>query len=300
VDGKGFAPRAMRRGDDPQIAAHGDTILVLWAVPGPGWGGSGPFTSAISRDGGKTWSSAATPSDSGLKTGHGFADLVAQGGDFHAVWLDSRPKHQGLRYSHSRDGAAWSRNETIAGVTCECCWNSLHTRDGKLEVLYRAKDPRDMALAVRDTRWRKSGSVGAFDWRVKGCPETGGALASTSDSALHALVWTGQEGEAGLYHLASKTRVEWSAPQRIGGPEASHSDLAARGNTLAAVWDENGAVYASVSPDAGASWGVAQRISAPSGDATNPRIVTAREGFLAAWTQRGAGGVHELALHRLR
>lgn len=281
----GPGPRPVRRGDDAQIAARGDTLLAVWSVPGTGWGGSGPLAGAVSNDGGKTWTAAGTPSDSGLTTGHGFVDLRAGAGGFHAVWLDGRDKAQGLRYARSADGKKWTANETIAAKTCECCWNTLFEQHGALHVLYRPGHPRDMELAVLEKDvWRKKGAVASFGWHVKGCPETGGALAATADGTVHALAWTGKEGQLGL-HVVSQHAAGWTAPRRLGTSDAQHGDLASNGVKVAAVWDEAGSIFAAVSPD-GRHWPAPHAISDKT-QALNPRIVAAGESFLLFWTEAG-------------
>jgi hypothetical protein len=294
----GPGPRPVRRGDDAQIAARGDRILAVWSVSGTGWGGSGPLASALSEDGGRTWTAAASPSDSASTRGHGFVDLLAGAGGFHAVWLDGRDKAQGLRYARSADGRSWSANETIAPKTCECCWNSLLEVQGALHVLYRAGHPRDMSLAVREKDvWRHKGAVAKFDWYVKGCPETGGALAATPDGTVHALSWTGKAEALGLY--VSSQRVErWSPPRRLGSAAAQHGDLAANGSTLFAAWDEDGAIHASRSRDAGANWEAPRRLS-EGREAANPRVAPAGDGFLILWTESGADGRRVLRMERL-
>ena len=286
----GLAPaRHLKRGDDAQVAASGDRLLALWGIAGTGWMGSGPFASAISMDGGKTWRAGGNPADTGATTGHGFADLLAGEGGLHAVWLDSRDKAQGLRYARSRDfGANWERNVTVAPGTCECCWNSLLESQGVLRVLYRGKGPRDMALAAtRDgATWEGRQRVGVFDWEFKGCPETGGGLAQTRDGALHALVWTGREERMGLHMLTARTEKGWSAPIRVS-ERGQHADLAESGGVLAAAWDAAGAIEVVHSRDGGGSWSLPQQLAAV--DATHPRIVATASGFLVLWTQREAG-----------
>jgi hypothetical protein len=301
VDGPGMAPRPTRRGDEAQIAAHGDTVLAIWSISGTGYGKGGPLTAAMSRDGGKTWRALAGPSDSGLTKGEGFADLVAGKDAFHAVWLDNRDGAQGLRYSALRDAKTWAPNTTIAAGTCECCWNTLLMRGDVLQVLFRDKDPRDMALAsLEKDAWVKRGSVGGFGWRIKGCPETGGGLATTADGRLHALVWTGLEGESGLYTMRTSSVARWSAPRRMGGADAQHGDLASSGERLGAVWDDGGRIMAAFSSDSGNTWSAASVISTGGARAENPRVVAAGDAFLALWTQADAEGVRTLVMARVK
>ena len=299
VDG-GKAPRFTRRGDDAQVASRGATVLAVWSVPGTGWGGSGPLASALSRDGGATWSPGGNPSDSGLTTGHGFTDLAADAAGFHAVWLDSRARTQGLYYARSADGAKWLRNAAIAPATCECCWNSLLLQGDQVHVMYRAKDPRDMVIAtLAGAGWRQRGAVASFDWRIKGCPETGGGLVASGDK-LHALVWTGREKKTGLYVTTADAALQWGPPRQLGSEKAQHGDLAAGGSRLAAAWDETGAIYYATTQDAGGRWSAPRQLAAPAASATNPRVASAGDAFLIWWTQQEADGRWTLQTARVR
>lgn len=83
--------------------------------------------------------------------------------------------------------------------------------------------------------WGAPARVGPFDWGFNGCPHVGGALA-VSGGRLHALVWTGKDGRAGLYASSSgEGGAKWSGMTKVGGPGAKHSDLAAHPRVAAAV-----------------------------------------------------------------
>ncbi|MGQ0512083.1 MAG: sialidase family protein [Betaproteobacteria bacterium] len=297
VDRPGAEPSGVRPNNDAQIAALGNEVVAVWPVAGTGWGGSGPLASALSSDGGKTWRAGPNPSETGLTTGHGFVDLLFDGKGLHAVWLDGRDKAQGLRYARSTDaGRTWLPSMTIAVATCECCWNSLLSVDGAIHVLYRGKDPRDMQMAVADGGgWKRRGAVGAFNWQVKGCPETGGALVSAAGQ-MHALAWTGSDRHIGLHVLASADRgLTWTDPVRIGGRDARHADLAvAEDGTLAAVWDEGDRVWFARSRDTGKTWAKPEQVSASGAEGTFPRIIPAGRGPILLWGERSAGGRREL------
>ena len=97
----------------------------------------------------------------------------------------------------------------------------------QLAVLYRDKDPRDMALAVSEdggVTWDRLGHVGAFGRGFDGCPHVGGGLGVTfagSEQLLHAVVWTGKEADAGVHALSSGDGGRnWTAPQRLGSIRA--------------------------------------------------------------------------------
>jgi hypothetical protein len=289
------------RGADPQIAAQGDRVIVLWTRPGTSKFGSGPLASALSADGGRTWRAGGNPADDASTDGHGYADLVADAaGRFHAVWLDSRDGGQGLRSARSADGGeTWAANTTLDGRTCECCWNKLLAvgRQG-VRVIYRDKDPRDLAVAGSDDggrRWSRLGTAGVFNWRFEGCPHVGGALAATSARRMHALVWTGQEEQAGLHLVTSSDGGrKWGPALRVGSGRAHHADLAAVGSRLAAVWDEpeaNGRiVQAAFSDDGGRTWSSPRRVSDLAWTASFPLVAGNGHGFVAFWTEAQGEG----------
>lgn len=293
-----------RREAEPQIAAAGDRIVVLWTEPGSSPWGTGPLASAVSSDGGRTWRKGPNPADDGSTGDHGFHDVAAVGlGRFLAVWLDDRDGAQGLRSAVSTDGgASWGKNVDVDARTCECCANRLLVRDGRTDVIYRDLDPRDMAVATTTdgSSWKRLSTAGAFGWKFDGCPEVGGALAITGKDGrerLHALVWTGKDSEAGVWRLASDDRGRtWAKPARIGDASAKHLDMASTGACLAAVWDQylagdkRNVVLASSSCDGGRSWSKPEVISAPPASASYPLAVATPGGVLAAWTQRAGSG----------
>jgi len=301
IDRPGAAPSGVRPGNDAQLAAKGNRVVAVWGVAGTGWGGSGPLTSALSDDGGRSWRAGPNPSDSGLTSGHGFVDLLFAGDTLHAVWLDSRDKSQGLRHARSEDGGtSWLANTTVAAGSCECCWNTLFAPSpAELLVMYRGKGPRDMAIASHTGgAWSRRGPVAAFNWQVKGCPETGGALARTPEGALHALVWTGVKDREGLYAVKSPdAALKWGPPVRLGTSDAQHADLAANGDTLLAVWDEFGVIQAARGNAKG--WAAPQRISTQGADATHPRVLATPAGFVAFWGERTGKGERVLRMERV-
>jgi hypothetical protein len=290
-------PHHPHRSNDPQIASSGSRVIAVWGSAGRGFRGSGPMVTALSDDGGKTWKRGPNPADDNRHDGHGFADLIARDGRFHLTWLDSRSGAQGVRYARSNDGgASWSANVSVQPATCECCWNTLLAGpDRTLYLLFRGKGPRDMGLATsRDdgVKWKSGTVVGAFNWQIEACPHTGGGLALTKgvSERVHAVVWTGKTDQRGVHYLSSQDGgASWNARARLGGEFAQRADLAARGNELAAVWDETmgqgGAVFLSRSKDGGAAWSQPARLSAEGASAIYPRVVATQSNLLVVWTE---------------
>lgn len=300
VDSGNHPAKTIHRGNDARIAASGKRLIAVWPTEGSGWGGAGPMTTAFSEDGGKTWHPGPDPAHGG-HAGEAFIDIAADNdGHFDIVWLDSSTGQQGLHFARSRDGGRhWSPAATLDTATCECCWNTLRLASAdRLYVLYRNIDPRDMGLAVstdNGASWQQRGPVGAFDWHYKGCPHTGGGLVVTgkaNNKILHAIVWTGKQGQVGLHYLVSRDEGHsWTASQRLGGENARHADLAALDSKhLAAVWDTTtsaeSAIFAARSSDGGKTWSAPTQLSASGVNAIQPRIVAVTNGYRVFWTQK--------------
>jgi len=297
VDAGSPAAQTFRRGNDAQIAFSSGTLTAVWTGQGTGWGGTGPLVTAISRDGGASWRRGAAPADGAATATQSFIELTADAAGFRLAWIDSRDEVPGLRYASSADpGRAWSANATVAAQTCDCCWNSLVTAGADLLLLYRGHSPRDMALASSRTgaAWRRIGPVGAFNWQIDACPETGGALAVTRSRTLHALAWTGSERALGLYHLRSAdSGAAWSKPQRLGGMDARHADLAAGSDgSLFAVWDDaaDHVIRAAISRDDGSTWSSPRAVSTAAAQASHPRAVAVGGGYRVFWTEMARSG----------
>jgi hypothetical protein len=304
------------RGKDAQITANGKHLFVIWMKHDPeARFHAGAMQAAYSPDGGQTWTETAAPPD-WTKGPHGYFDLAAHDNTMHAVWLDSRlgksdvKATQAVHYARSNDnGLTWQTNITLDALTCSCCWNTIKTDDqGNAYVLYRDKQPSDLAIGVIDNQqnWQRLSAVGAFDWQFEGCPHIGGGLDFSqyqNQSYIHAIVGTGHEQHTGVHYLKSEDHGKsWSSPQPMGDASALHADIAAnpKGHVIA-VWDmmsSNGlAVFYSESKDNGQSWSAPEQISSSGSRASHPRISSNSQGFLSVWTE-SSGSQQTLAQKR--
>lgn len=307
----------MTRGNDAQIAAQNDTVVVSWMsfVEGARFN-AGPMLTARSDDGGQTWQYAAAPPD-WTQGPHGYIDMTADSQAMHAVWLDSRQGHadvkasQGLHYAKSTDGGlSWQTNQTVDELTCSCCWNTIKSdAAGKPYVLYRDKQPSDLSIAApeQNQQWQRLSPVGAFDWQFDGCPHIGGGLDFENGAAktrMHAVVGTGHPDHLGVHYLYSDDAGKnWSEARTLGDESAIHADIAARDDgRIVAVWDMMGddglAVFFAQSSDSGTHWSKAEQLSKTGMRASHPRIVKTESGFVTVWTEHD-GRQQTLAIRRL-
>lgn len=316
-DGDSVAANIVR-GNDAQISARGDDIVVTWMsyVEGAPFN-AGAMSALRSDDGGKTWRKATIPPD--WKRGpHGYIDMNSDANGMHAVWLDSRhgpsgvSAAQALHYAKSIDGGlSWQDNVTLDKLTCSCCWNTLKSDgEGKLFVLYRDKQPSDMAIGVIDgqQQWQRLNRVGAFDWQFDGCPHIGGGLdfqRVRARNIMHAVVGSGHRDHLGIHYLFSMDNGKnWSEAVSLGDESAVHADIAAHDNGRVVVvldmMSEDGlAVYAlETSAPGQGTWSQPSRLSGKGSRASHPRIVKTKTGFLALWTEHD-GKQQTLAMRRL-
>jgi hypothetical protein len=284
------------RGNDVQLAASGDNLVAIWQTRGD-FPSMGAMVSRYSHDGGKTWHTGTNPAvDNNGDQSH--IDVIAdKQGIFHVVWLADPEEngYQSLRYARSIDnGEHWQTSSKLDDSTCSCCWNTLAVSpSGEINVLYRDMKPRDMALmqsSDNGVTWRRTSTVGEFNWQFEGCPHIGGGLAIAEDNALYSTVWTGVESKAGLYTLHSNDNGKtWSPPHAVGNL-ASHSDIAVNKQQIMAIWDEREpdgvSIFSAQSHNGGVAWSTPKRLSASSIMATHPRLVATPSGFLALWTEK--------------
>jgi len=294
-------PYSHRPGIDPQIAASGDTVIAVWSTKGEGeyTGWAGLLELAISQDGGKTWQAGPNPAVDSVYP-HNFLDLVVDAnGRFLLFW--NHGMEGGFRTASSDDGGmTWSPPQMLDAQSCACCWNkALVDEGGFVYALYRDRDPRDMGLFVRtpEGQWKQGSTVGAFNWQIDACPHVGGGLATSvsgGEHYLHAVVWTGEEKQAGVYTLRSSDNGNtWSVPRRMGTRWAKHASIAAVGSLLVAVWDdrdgEKQGIYYAQSRDKGLSWSEPTVLSTQVSQATHPVAFHTRDRVLVFWSEQSDG-----------
>ncbi|MCF6202548.1 MAG: glycoside hydrolase [Methylococcaceae bacterium] len=309
-----------KRGNDFQVAAHGDKIMAIWQTQG-GEPWSGILSAALSLDQGRTWNKIPSPVENKYsKINQGYFDITADlHGTFHITWLDDREEAgdtQGLRYAsfqYINKDSTWTYHNDLEATSCTCCWSSITAdKKGNIHVLFRDDNPRDMMIISSfdaGKSWKKANPVWAFGWNFVGCPHQGGGVATTQnndETILHSVVWNGNESNRGLYYNQSKLNNEALSPIVSLGDETSASgDIAVIDNKQIGVvyttsTTENTNVMTKLSLDGGKSWQKEQRLTSEGAEPTHPRIIGTNDGFRFFWTEWLENGNAMLVMSELK
>ncbi len=170
---------------------------------------------------------------------------------------------------------------------------------------------RDIVVSRSDdggATWGAPQRVHADNWVFDGCPHAGPSLALDSAGTLHAAWWTGKAGAAGVFYTQSRDRAQsFSAAVPLGVASASqpaHVQLAVRGRTVFATWDDGTKRVPSVvlrtSHDGGATFAEAVAVSNAGKAASFPVLVAAQDAraITIAWSEQSVDAAASAAKAR--
>lgn len=263
--GKHFSAAVEVNHTAEKIDAHGEnhpgvlvaadkTIYVVWTHPlAQRWTSEVRF--ARSTDGGKSFFKPVTLSGNDPNGSRGFATLAVAGNDEPVVaWIDNgdvnaskvpgKPHEASLDYSWSNDdGTTFVASRRMPGRSCECCRIALvREPDGRVAALFRGvhgDNIRDHSFAVLGTDGKPDhpARVTFGGWQVAACPEQGPGLAIGSNGVMHGVWYEARNGPAIWYGQLDPGHPP-RHKLRIGGPGASHADVAVHGNSVWIVWNQ--------------------------------------------------------------
>lgn len=119
-----------------------------------------------------------------------------------------------------------------------------------------------------------------------------GAIVAGDAGSLHALARAATEGATGLFYRTSTDGGRtWQQAAKLAGADARNPDLVrASDGMLAAVWEEasgpESTIFYALSLDDGKSWGTRTKLSDGGSEATHPRVVVTKDGYLVLWLER--------------
>lgn len=305
----------------PKVAlAQDGSLLVSWTQPL-----AKRFTGYIRlarAPHGHTFDSPITVHRDRSEITHRFESLlVTDAGDVLLAWIDKREMESahgagqdyrgaGVYAAVSKDhGQSFMPEFKLADHSCECCRIALtEDLDGSPLALWRhvfEPNERDHAL-VRLDDTLQSGSLQpdslqrvTFDrWAIDACPHHGPGLAVANDGARHAVWFNVREGEGRVFY----GRLHADGPQgqrTVGGPRATHADVATRDQEVILVWNEFDGeqthLYTQLSDDKGATFTPARRLSSTAGRVDQPRFAQSDNILMVVWhTELEGVEVHKL------
>src|SRR5262245_12951542 len=206
--------------DVPSVAPLNDGGLAAhWTLKRDGSSQARDLVVAVSRDGGRSWSTAGHPNRDDTGTEHAMATILPsdRGGAFGICWLDGR---SGALSRYGEGGtslywADWNGNGfdpeiLLDGRVCDCCKTSAARGPLGPIVAYRDRvepELRDIAIVRRDgTSWSRPQPVHADGWSLSACPTNGPSIATRGDRT--AVAW---------FTAAGATPSVWVAPSTDGG-----------------------------------------------------------------------------------
>jgi hypothetical protein len=241
-DGSGFgAPREVTRGDDlfvnwadlPSVQPiTADVWVANWGKFATSSAGAYHVATAVSSDGGRTWSAPVQLNDDSTETEHGFVEPFAWDGAIGAFWLDGRQLAEwsfdepdkllgtSLRVAKLDFSGQVVAREVVDELVCDCCrLSSALTGTGPV-IAYRDRTPeeiRDIVVRRHADAWAVPVAVGADGWQIEGCPVNGPAIAAQGERV--AVAWFTAAGGAPRVRFAWSTdgAASFAAPLELDG-----------------------------------------------------------------------------------
>jgi hypothetical protein len=322
---------------EPHDVTSGDDLMVNWAdLPSvqpitndvwathwlrnaPDSAGAYHIATAVSADGGASWSAPAQLNDDDAMAEHGFVELFAWNEGVAAFWLDGRQLAEwsfdepdkllgtSLRLARLDYSGAVVAREIVDELVCDCCQPDHAMTSSGPVVAYRDRTPEEIRdVVVRrhvDGRWHDAVAAGVDNWHIEGCPVNGPAIAA--DGERVAVAWFTAAGGA------PRVRFAWSTDGGASFEPALELDGAGSFGQLGLLLDAGGTALVSwwrAAPAGGTD--LMLRTVAPAGalgetrvvahsTATQPvdvpQLAAAGDDAVIAWTSLdGEGTVHVL------
>lgn len=289
----------------PRIALGPDgAIYVSWVQDlAKQWASYVRF--ARSTDGGKTFSKPIVVHGDRAEITHSFNAMLVNGqGEPVIAWIDARGmdaamaahrKYRGLAvyYAWSTNhGASFAHERKVMDHSCECCRIALARKpNGNVAAMFRGvygDNIRDHAFAVLPTDGApvRPERVTFSQWQIVACPEQGPGLAIGGHSTLHAVWYVARDGPQVWYG-----QLDPGHPPKhkllLGGPGASHADVAVDGQTVWVAWnqvDANGyTLLARVSHDGGVHFDAARALATSARAVYSPQLLVHDGKAYVAW-----------------
>lgn len=262
---------------EPAIAAGSAANLhLVWIDGTPG---HEEIYYKKSPDGGANW--AAGQRLTWTSSGAGSPAIAGDSSDnLHIVWQDSSPGNAEIYYKRSTDGGAtWTSTQRLTLTSGQSYGPTIAVDpSGNPHVVWEDHTPGNAEIY-----YRNSLDGGATWTTAKRITWTSGGsfypvIAVDSSGDLHVVWWDDTPGNREIYHKKSTDGGgTWTTAQRItwtSGHSVHPANAIDSLGNLHVVWEDstpgNNETYYKGSPDGGATWTTAKRITLTSGDSQFP------------------------------
>jgi hypothetical protein len=283
--------------DTPAVAVGSTgSVHVAWTDYTPG---NPEIYYKKSGDGGATWGPNKRLT---WTSGDSFAPAIGidSGGGVHILWYDSTPGNYEIFYKRSPDGGAtWGSVQRLTSTTGDSRFPVMAIDPGDdIHIGWSDDTPGNPDIYYRRSTNGGSGwgAVQRLTWTA-GNSQTP-ALAAGSASDVHVAWIDDTPGNPELhYRRSTDGGAAWDAVQRLSSTAGKSYSPALAMNSINAVyvfWEDdtpgNYELHYRRSPDAGATWNAAQRLTWTSGDSFSPAAaMTSGNNLHVVWSDYSAG-----------
>lgn len=271
---------------------------------------------AISKDGGRSWTEAEQMNEDEAEAEHGFASVFAWNGEIASFWLDGRELAEwsfdepdallgtSLRLAtYGIDGKVTGRR-IVDPLVCDCCQPDVAIGSAGPIAIYRDRseaEVRDVVVRRFDSgEWTAPLNLGNESWTIAGCPVNGPVIAAQGRHV--AAAWfTAADGRSRVRFarsadggLSFASAFDLDSGRVLGQPGIVLDD---GGRAVVSWWRRGEAggidlVVAAVERDGELSEQLTVAHETIGQVIDVPQIVPAGRGYLVAWTTLdGDGGI---------
>lgn len=206
---------------------------------------------ALSRDGGASWSAPVSPHGDDTPTEHGFVSTYAANNGTGLVWLDGRDtpdKGMTLRGATLALDGDLSDETLLDDRVCDCCQTDVALTEAGPIAIYRNRsddEVRDIYVSRQlDGNWQPGTPVSNDGWVISGCPVNGPSIVAAGNFV--AVAWfTAASNEPKVQAAVSTNSGKtFSVPVEISSGNAlGHVGIAlVDAHSYVVSWMESGAV----------------------------------------------------------
>jgi len=281
--------------------------------------GAYDVATAISNDGGLSWSEAEQMNEDETVAEHGFVSAFSWDDGVTAFWLDGRELANwsfddpdallgtSLRMARYDETGTVTSREIVDALVCDCCQPDVAMTSSGPILAYRDRTEQEIRdVVVRrwdDGAWSEPLNLGNEGWFIEGCPVNGPAIAANGDDV--AAAWFSAADGRGEVRFARSLDGGNSFSEAVdldtdGAYGQTGIALDADGRAVVSWWRraaEGGIDLVVQAYDRDGQAGTELLVAHESvGSPVDvPQLIAAGDDYLIAWTTFEAGGTVRLA-----